>query len=203
MGGHYDSWDVGQGVHDDGAACIAAWQALRIIQQLGLKPRRTLRVVLWTNEENGGRGADAYRDALSEAELRNHVAALEMDGGAERPIGFGLGIEGIDAEAEPRNPVYERAYARMQQIGHLFDAIDAGQILRGGSNADIEPLMERGVPGLALRTVGEHYFDWHHTQSDTLDKLDPQNLRRAIALFGVTGFVLADMPERLLPPASE
>ena len=199
MGGHYDSWDVGQGVHDDGAACVAAWQALRILQQLGLQPRRTLRVVLWTNEENGLRGARAYHDALSEEELADHVAAIEMDGGAERPVGFGFGLQGVKPEAEEKNPVYEAALARLVQIGRLFGAIDAAEMRRGGGGADIGPLMRSGVPGLGLRTVGEHYFDWHHTHADTLDKVDIQDFRRAIALLAVTGYVLADMPERLVP----
>ena len=90
------------GVHDDGAACIAAWQALRIIHDLELQPRRTLRVVLWTNEENGLRGARAYGDALSDAEMANHVAAIEMDGGNETPLGFGLGLNGVDANGTNR-----------------------------------------------------------------------------------------------------
>jgi carboxypeptidase Q len=199
MGGHYDSWDVGEGVHDDGAACVAAWQALRLIQQLGLRPRRTLRVVLWTNEENGLRGGSAYRDALSEQEVADHVAAIEMDGGAERPTGFGFGLVGVDPEAETPDPVYERALALLGQIGRLLAPIDAGGIERGGGGADIGPLMRSGVPGMGLRTVGEHYFDWHHTHADTLDKLDREDFRRAIALLGVTGYVLADMPERLVP----
>jgi hypothetical protein len=197
MGGHYDSWDVGQGAHDDGAACVAAWQALRLIHQLGLRPRRTLRVVLWTNEENGLAGARAYREWLGE-EVTGHVAAIEMDGGAERPVGFGLGMRGIDPQSG--DPRYEAAYARLREIGALLDAIAAGDIARGGGGADIGPLMEAGVPGLALRTVGERYFDWHHTAADTLDKVDPQDLRRATAALGVLGFVLADMPDRLWAP---
>lgn len=199
MGGHYDSWDVGQGVHDDGAACIAAWQALRLIDQLGLVPRRTLRVVLWTNEENGLRGGRAYHDALSADEIARHVAAIEMDGGVERPVGFGFGWVGVDLEAEEPDPVYETALNKLEQIGRLLAAIEASDIRRGGGGADIGPLMRAGVPGLGLRTVGEHYFDWHHTRADTLDKVDVQNFRRAIALLGVTSFVLADMPERLVP----
>ncbi len=199
MGGHYDSWDVGQGVHDDGAACIAAWQALRLIAQLELQPRRTLRVVLWTNEENGLRGGRAYREALSDEQLAGHVAAIEMDGGVERPVGFGFGLEGVDPDAEERDPVYEAALAKLEQIVQLTAAIDASTIRRGGGGADIGPLMREGIPGLGLRTVGEHYFDWHHTRADTLDKVDPQSFRRAIALLGVTGYVLADMPERLVP----
>jgi len=198
MGGHYDSWDVGQGVHDDGAACIAAWQALRLIDQLGLVPRRTLRVVLWTNEENGLRGGRAYHEELSAEEVANHVAAIEMDGGVERPVGFGFGLVGVDLTAAEPDPRYEAAYGKLEQIGRLLAGIDAGEINRGGGGADIGPLMRAGVPGLGLRTVGEHYFDWHHTRADTLDKVDVQNFRRAIALLGVTGFVLADMPERLV-----
>ena len=202
MGGHYDSWDVGQGAHDDGAACIAAWQALKIIDHLGLRPRRTLRVVLWTNEENGLRGGRAYREALGD-DVMQHVAAIEMDGGAERPVGFGFGLAGVDPEdPEARDPVYEAAYAKLQEIGKLLEGIDAGEIRRGGGGADIGPLMRDGVPGLALRTVGEHYFDWHHTHGDTLDKVDLQDFRKAIALLGVMGYVLADAPDRLVPVAS-
>jgi hypothetical protein len=196
MGGHYDSWDVGQGAHDDGAPCIAAWQALTLIKKLGLRPRRTLRVVLWTNEENGLRGGTGYREALGD-EVSNHVAAIEMDGGAERPLGFGLGLVGTDPDEG--HPVYEKAFEKLQAIGALVDVIDAGTIFRGGGGADIGPLMRAGVPGLGLRTVGEHYFDWHHTHSDTLDKVDLQDFRKAIAILGVFGYVLADMPERLVP----
>ncbi len=200
MGGHFDSWDVGQGAHDDGAACMAAWQALAIIKRLGLRPRRTLRVVLWTNEENGLGGGRAYREMVGEA-IGDHVAAIEMDGGAERPVGMGFGLDGVEPE-DTQNPAYEAAYARLRQIGRLLDVIDAGEVSRGGGGADIGPLMQDGVPWLALRTVGEHYFDWHHTNSDTLDKVDPRDFRRAIALLGVFGYVLADMPDRLVPPGT-
>ncbi len=194
MGGHFDSWDVGQGAHDDGAACIAAWQALTVIRRLGLTPRRTLRVVLWTNEENGLRGARAYREWLGEGVL-GHVAAIEMDGGAERPVGFGLGLRAGQKEAP--DALYDEALPTLRQIGALLSGIDASEITRGGGGADIGPLMAEGVPGLALRTVGEHYFDWHHTEADTLDKVDPDNFRRAMALLAVMGFVLADMPGTL------
>jgi hypothetical protein len=190
MGGHFDSWDVGQGAHDDGAACMAAWQALTILRKLGLKPRRTLRVVLWTNEENGLRGARAYRDFLAD-DVSSHVAAIEMDGGAERPIGFGLGLRAGRKDAS--DEAYEDALAILRPIGALLSSVEATEIRRGGGGADIGPLMDEGVPGLGLRTVGEHYFDWHHTEADTLDKVDPDNFRRAIALLAVMGFVLADM----------
>ncbi len=198
MGGHFDSWDVGQGAHDDGASCIAAWQALTILKQLGFQPRRTLRVVLWTNEENGSRGGLAYREALG-ADIAKHVAAIEMDGGAEKPAGFGFSITGVDSNAN--DPRYTAAMATLQQIGKLLEGIEAGEITRGGGGADISPLMRDGVPGLALRTTGEHYFDWHHTNADTLDKIEPVNFRKAMAMLAVMGYVLADMPERLVEPA--
>ena len=195
MGGHYDSWDVGQGAHDDGAGCIAAWQALRILQKLGLRPRRTLRVVLFTNEENGLAGGKAYRESLGD-EIENHVAAIEMDGGAERPVGFGFGLNGV--EPDSADEIYEAAYGDLEAIGVLLDGIDAGQIIRGGGGADIGPLMKSGVPGLGLRTVGEHYFDWHHTEADTLDKIDPREFKKAVAMLAVMGYALADMPGRLV-----
>jgi carboxypeptidase Q len=187
MGGHYDSWDVGQGAHDDGAACIAAWQALELLKDLGLRPRRTLRVVLWTNEENGLAGGNGYRQWVGEA-VKRHVAAIEMDGGAERPVGFGVGMRDGSAAG---------AVERLRPVGELLERIGAGAITPGGGGADIGPLMREGVPGLALRTVGEHYFDWHHTNADTLDKVDPENLRKATGMLAVMGFVLADMPGTL------
>ncbi len=103
---------VGQGAHDDGAACIAAWQAVTLIKELGLRPRRTLRVVLWTNEENGLRGGRGYREWVGD-DVSNHVAAIEMDGGAERPIGFGFGLVGVDTDEE--NPGYEAALEKLQK----------------------------------------------------------------------------------------
>lgn len=202
MGGHFDSWDVGHGAHDDGAACIAAWQALTLIHRLGLRPKRTLRVVLWTNEENGLRGGRAYREALGD-QVGKHVAAIEMDGGAEQPVGFGFGLAGVDLESEEKDPAYERAFAMLEQIGGLLEGVGGSTIFRGGGGADIGPLMRDGVPGLGFRTVGEHYFDWHHTHADTLDKVDPNHFRKAIAMLGVMGYVLADAPERLVPASRQ
>jgi len=207
MGGHFDSWDVGQGAHDDGCSCMAAWQALVLLKDMGLRPRRTLRVVLFTNEENGIAGGKAYRAALGGA-VQSHVAAIEMDGGCERPAGFGITLR---KPGEPRNPRGEAqptappdargeaALATIGQIASLFASIDATAVRWGGGGADISPLMSEGVPGLHLNTVGEHYFDWHHSQSDTLDKVEPDDLRRATGMLAVMGYVLADMPGRLAP----
>ena len=186
IGGHLDSWDVGAGAQDDGTGCITALEAAHIIHALGLTPRRTLRVVFWTNEENGGAGGEAYR-AWAGATVKNHVAAIEMDGGAEKPTGFGLSTNG-DMQA---------VLGRVREIGTLLDRIDAGSIQPGGGGADIAPIMIDGVPGLALRTVGTHYFDWHHSRADTTDKVRIEDLRANIAAMAVMAYVLADMPAPL------
>ncbi len=180
IGGHIDSWDVGQGANDDGAGAMAALEAIAMMKKLGLQPRRTIRVVFWTNEENGGRGGAAYRD-WAEAQDEKHVAAIEMDGGAESPVGFDL-PEG--------NPLT----ARVKAIGPLLKRINADQLLKGDGEADIEPLMKDGVPGLGLRTVMTHYFDYHHTNADTFDKIVPDEFRRCAAAMAVMSYVLADLP---------
>jgi carboxypeptidase Q len=190
LGGHSDSWDVGQGAHDDASGCIACWQAVQLVKELGLQPRRTLRVCLWTNEENGLRGGGAYA-AWAGPAVKNHVAAIEMDGGAERPVGFGLSIS--DASAE----VQARAFARLRAIATLLEPTGATQMTPGGGGADIGPLMRQGVPGLGHRTVAERYMDYHHSEADTLDKIDPADFRKSVAALAVLSFVLADMPEKL------
>ena len=186
IGGHLDSWDVGAGAQDDGSGCITALEAAHIIHELGLTPRRTLRVVFWTNEENGGAGGDAYRVWAGDT-VKNHVAAIEMDGGAEKPTGFGLSASGD----------LQSMLGRVREIGVLLDRLDAGAIQPGGGGADIAPIMMDGVPGLALRTVGTHYFDWHHSRADTTDKVKLEDLRANIAAMAVMAYVLADMPAPL------
>jgi hypothetical protein len=190
LGGHYDSWDVGQGAHDDGASCMAAWQAVTLLKKLGLQPRRTVRVVFWANEENGLAGARAYREWIGDA-IKKHVAAIEMDGGSERPIGFGFGASALSEQQSVR------ALESLRQIGALLDGIGAGLIRTGGGGADISPLTREGVPGLGHLTTGEHYMDWHHTPADTLDKVDPVEFRKNIAALAVMAYVLADMPARI------
>jgi carboxypeptidase Q len=133
LGGHIDSWDVGQGAMDDGGGSVAAWEAVRLMHDLGMRPRRTVRVVLWTNEENGLRGGNAYRDQHRD-ELDRHVFAMESDGGVFKPRGFGF--SGSD-----------EAFDIVQQVGSLLDRIEAGSVTRGGGGADIGPIMREGVPG--------------------------------------------------------
>jgi hypothetical protein len=183
IGGHLDSWDVGQGAQDDGASIMACLQALALMKKLGLQPERTIRVAFWVNEENGGRGGDAYRAWVGD-KIKNQVAAIEMDGGAEAPLGYGAGV---DAEST----------ALLRQIGKLLERVGAGDITGGGGGSDIAPLIKDGVPGLSERTVGTHYFDWHHTEADTLDKVSLEDFRKNLASLAVMSFVLADMPERL------
>jgi Zn-dependent M28 family amino/carboxypeptidase len=192
MGGHLDSWDVGQGAQDDGSGCIASLEAAALIRKAGLQPRRTIRVVFWTNEENGLAGGKAYREWAG-ANLANHVAAIEMDSGAEKPLGFGFG--GFARGAS--DPSTDAAMALLQEVGKLLERIGAGEIRRGDGGADISPLTREGVPSLGLHTVGTHYFDWHHSDADTVDKIKPEELRLNIAAMAVMSYVLADMPERL------
>jgi hypothetical protein len=183
IGGHIDSWDVGQGAQDDGASIMACLQALALMKKLGLQPRRTVRVAFWVNEENGGRGGETYRAWVGD-KIKDQVAAIEMDGGAEAPRGYGAGVDAASMET-------------LRQIGKLLERIGAHEVAAGGGGSDIAPLIKDGVPGLAERTVGTHYFDWHHTEADTLDKVNPEDFRRNMASLAVMSYVLADMPGRL------
>jgi len=183
MGGHSDSWDVGTGAMDDGGGVIVAWEALRLMKRLGLRPRRTVRVVAWVNEENGDRGGEAYRDAHA-ADLARHVLAIESDGGVFRPSGFGF--SGSDS-----------ALAIVRRVGRLLARIGADTISRGGGGTDIGPIMERGVPGMGLNTEGSRYFWYHHSDADTVDKLDPHEMAECVATMAVMAYVVADLPEPL------
>ena len=207
LGGHIDSWDVGQGAQDDGSGIMGTLAAVNVIKKSGLKAKRTIRVVFWVNEENGGAGGRAYRAALTEAELRNHVAAIEMDGGAEQPIGYGYGSGGGRGRAVPgaapaseapvSTPGEEHSFAMLQDIATLLTPVGANTIRHGGGGSDIGPITADGVPSLGESTTGAHYFDWHHTEADTLDKVDPTEFRKNVASLAVMTYVLADMPETL------
>ena len=180
ISGHYDSWDVGQGAHDDGGGCIVAWEAARLLKELGLRPRRTIRVVLYTNEENGLRGGNAYRDAYRD-DLPKHILAVESDSGVFRPEGLGLA-----ATAPPQ------LRSNLQEIAKLLSGIGADRIAATGGGADIGPIMREGVPGASLNVDGSRYFDIHHTPADTLDKVNPRELALCIATLAVMAYVVAD-----------
>ena len=183
LGGHLDSWDVGQGAMDDAGGSVAAWEVLRVLKRLGLQPRRTIRVVLWTNEENGLRGGTAYRDAHA-AELSKHMLAMESDGGVFAPEGFS--VDGSD-----------EAVAIVRGLAPLLEPIGATSIRAGGAGADVGPLTAAGVPGLGLQVDGTRYFWYHHSEADTVDKLDPREMAQCVAAMAVMAYVVADMPETL------
>jgi carboxypeptidase Q len=185
VSGHFDSWDVGQGAHDDGGGAIMSWEAVRLLKELGLRPRRTIRVVLWTNEENGGRGGNGYLEA-HRAELSKHILVIESDSGTYRPEGFGLA-----AAAPPQ------ARANLQEIVKLLAGIRADRVAANGGGADITPMMREGVVGASLDVDGTHYFDIHHTPADTLEKINPQDLALCVAALAVVVYTVADMPQAL------
>jgi carboxypeptidase Q len=183
VGGHFDSWDVGTGSTDDGGGCVVTWEALRLMKKLNLRPRRTVRVVLWTNEENGTRGALAYRDS-HKAQLSDHVLMLESDSGVFRPTGFGF--TGSDG-----------ARAKVIGIASLLRGIEADRISAVGEGADIGPSVQAAnIPAMSLDVEG-NYFLIHHTQADTIDKISAMDMSRASAAIAVIAYVVAEMPERL------
>ena len=183
IGGHLDSWDVGAGASDDGGGIVAAWEALRLMKVLGMRPRRTIRVVLWTNEENGGRGGRAYRDAHV-AELPRHVMMLEADTGLFRPVSFA-----VTANTSARDTV--------RQIASLLSNIEVSNVTSGGGGSDIGPsVTAASIPAISYEGTGD-YFLLHHTQADTVDKIAPVDVSRAAAAIAVMSYVIADLPQRL------
>src|SRR6478735_4228660 len=184
LGAHIDSWDVGTGAADDGVGCMVTWEALRLMKKLGLHPRRTVRLVLFTNEENGVRGASAYADRYGET-AGNHVFALESDSGVLWPAM--LGFSGSAA-----------ARAAVAQLGTLLTPLGLGDIGPGGGGADIGPIAQSGnVPTMAYLGDATRFFVFHHTAADTVERVAPEDVSRAAAAIAAITWVIADMPERL------
>ncbi|MEZ4383705.1 MAG: M20/M25/M40 family metallo-hydrolase [Nannocystaceae bacterium] len=188
IGGHIDSWDVGDGSSDDGAGCVMAMEAVRLLKAAGLRPRRTIRVVLFTNEENGLRGGKAYHAAHGgEA----HAGAIEADVGAGAPWGFS--VTATDAE-----------FAELEAYGGLFRVLGADGLKRGGGGADISPLTRDGVLSVGLHPDISHYFDLHHSPADTVDKIDPAHLEGNAAAMALMAYILAERDwERTSPAATQ
>jgi carboxypeptidase Q len=185
VSGHLDSWDLGTGATDDGVGVMGAAGVIQVLQQLDLHPRRTIRFIAWTNEENGSRGAKAYIDSVS-ATLNTQCAAIESDDGAGRS----LGVEAA---------VTKDSLSTLQVVAAALAPLGATIIepREGEVGADIEPLQAAGVPGFAPLVDARHYFDYHHTAADTLDKVDPANFASQIATMAVLAYYLADLPECL------
>ncbi|HEX5107964.1 MAG TPA: M20/M25/M40 family metallo-hydrolase [Vicinamibacterales bacterium] len=184
LGGHIDSWDVGTGASDDGVGCIVTWEALRLMKSLGIRPRRTLRLVLWTNEENGFSGANAYLTRYASTADR-HVFALESDSGVFAPATIGFSGDAA-------------ARATVTQIATLLAPLGVGGVGPSGGGADIGPIAEAGrVPTMAYLGDASRYFVIHHTAADTIERIAPEEVSKAAATIAVMSYVIAEMPERL------
>ena len=183
MGGHIDSWDVGQGAMDDGGGAVAAWEALRLIKQLGVRPKRTIRVVLWTNEEIGAAGGAAYRDA-HRAELADHIFAFESDNGVFTP----RGIQFAGSAA---------GLTFMRSVTPLLKSIGADSVEASGPETDVEPIAALGVPAIGMNPDPSRYFWYHHTDADTMDKLNPRDIGLCVAVFAVVANTVGNITERV------
>ena len=190
VGAHIDSWDVGQGAHDDGQGVVAAWEAVRLLaSQPSLRPRRSIRLVCFTDEECTASGAKAYRQQTSdELQTGRLVAAAETDVGCGRPIGFGF------SGAPAAKQLLAELVGPLREWG--WDAV-----CDDGRGVDIAPLIDCGVPGLLLRMDERwwtsDYFHYHHTAADTIDKIDPQLLTSHVQLLAMILWLLAEADERL------
>ena len=183
VSGHLDSWDLGTGAIDDGMGLSASMGAVALLKSLGIVGRRTIRVVAWMNEENGARGGDAYFESVKGA-LALQVAAVESDHGLGRPLGITTPLDGKSA-------------ARLAPVLDTLRPIGAGvlDVRPGEVGTDVAPLQEAGVPAFTPIVDGRHYFDFHHTPADTLDKVDPDALRRQVAVLAVLIYFLAESAE--------
>lgn len=185
VSGHLDSWDLSPGAHDDAAAVASAMAVFEVLKKLDYQPRRTIRFIAWMNEENGQRGASAYL-AAEQANAGRHFGAIESDNGVGRPFG-------LRASVAPQSvKLFAPLQAALQPIGaNVFQRQD---VLATGDLAGLE---RAGVPSFAPLVDTSSYFDYHHTPADTLDKVDPDILRRHVALMAATAWYLANMEQEI------
>jgi carboxypeptidase Q len=176
IGCHLDSWDKGHGAHDDGAGVAHVIEALRLLKDLGIKPKRTIRAVLFMNEEFGLNGGIAY--AKKDRPGEKHICAIETDAGGFTPRGFGVGADSI-------------TFPKFSRWSYLLDPIDAGRITRGGGGADISELAKLGVITIGLRVDGQKYFDYHHSDNDTFDKVHPRELELGAIAIAIFSYAIA------------
>lgn len=186
VSGHLDSWDLGTGALDDGAGVVMAMETAQLIQQLHLRPKRTLRVIAWMDEETDGAGSNRYMEE-HQREFPNHVAAIESDAGAAHPFGFFTRMSGPAAEAlrPVRSVLISTGVTTFQESLHPPGV------------TDIAPMAEEGVPILGPMQGSRTYYDYHHTAADTLDKVVPSELRENAAAMAVMAFALTNMKNPL------
>jgi carboxypeptidase Q len=190
IGGHLDSWDVGQGAQDDGAGCVASMAALDQLAALPVHPRRTVRVVLFTNEEDGGAGGRAYAAAHANERI---VYAIEDDTGAGVPLGFQVEAHTADGADDPNRAT--QVMSALAPWRDLLTPLGADTISLGHSGADVGPLLAHGTIGFGLEHDMSGYWRVHHTEADTLDKIDPMLVRRNAAALTVFTWLLAETPD--------
>jgi carboxypeptidase Q len=185
VSGHLDSWDLAQGAIDDGAGVASAMGAAHLLQSLGLRARRTIRFVGWMSEENGSSGGQTYAK-LNSATLARHIAAIESDNGAGRPLG-------VSAHITPES------LTRLKPLMKSLAPMDAGILDHRGEAAgsDVAYMDALGVPTLSPIVDTLTYFDYHHSAADTLDKIEPDNIRRQVAVLAMMAYFLAEAPEPL------
>jgi len=184
VSGHLDSWDLGTGAIDDGAGVAVSMEAANLVQKLHLRPKRTIRVIAWMNEENGLAGSKQYAKD-HEKEISNHFGAMEIDGGAGHPLGLNMKAK-LEVKA-----MLEPVAAILQQSGAgILNFVEH-------CGADIEPLEKAGVPAFSPIQDSRVYFNYHHTSADTLDKIVPKELAENSAVVAVAAYALANMKQPL------
>ena len=185
VSGHLDSWDLGTGAIDDGAGVAVSMEAANLVHKLNLKPKRTIRVIAWMNEENGTRGSKQYAKD-HEKDWANHIGAMETDGGADHPVGIRLW-------AKPE------VKALLKPVAAILQESGAGalEVSEHAPGADISPMEKGNVPTFAPIQDGRFYFNYHHTAADTLDKIDPKNLAETSAIIAVWAYAVANAEQPL------
>lgn len=167
IGGHLDSWDAGEGAHDDGAGCMHSLEAIRILKSLNIRPKRTIRVVMFMNEENGLKGGEKYAE-IAKKNNEKHIAAIESDGGGGLPLGFGM-------EAN------EESVAKLSQWKNLFLPYGIYELGKGWGGADIGPLRKQNTPLIGFITNNQRYFDYHHSANDVFENVNKRELELGCA----------------------
>ena len=176
IGGHLDSWDLGQGAHDDGTGCVQAMEVLRLLKALNIQPKRTIRAVMYANEENGLRGGQKYAE-LAKQNNEKHIFAIESDSGGFTPKGFG--VVGDNTQV-----------AAIQRFKPLFVPYGIHEIERGGGGADIGPLGPQGTVLIGFKPDSQRYFEYHHAANDVFEAVNQRELELGAASMAALVYLL-------------